>query len=191
VLTDQSGNLRTIVEGSGYVASVQISPFSGSDFTIAGFVIHGRWPSSTQEWTAFLALAVGIAARPGRLRTSSIFRAIESLPQDPDPTAVGLVMCAGPAIGDQAPRPGDLAEPHPPALLVLHPPAETVPSTPEIEVAASGAVLLPGMPHLGLEHRAGWAEAEPDGTVTKLLSRIGVNPGEDPDLAVLAQLCAA
>lgn len=171
--------------------SVEIAPFHGPDFTIAGFVIHGRWPSSTREWTAFLALAVGIAAQPGRLRTSAIFHAVEALPEQADPTAVGLVMCAGPAIGERAPRPGDLAEPPPPALLVLHPPAQTRPSTPEIEIAASGAVLLPGMPHLGLDHRAGWAEAEPDGTVTKLLSRIGVNPDEDPDLAVLAQFCAA
>lgn len=171
--------------------AVQVSPFRRADSTLGGFVIHGRWPVSTKEWTAFLALAVGIAARPGRLRTTSIFHAVASLPVEPDPTAVGLVMCAGPVIGTSAPRPGDLAEPQPPALIVLHPPAETVPSTPEMEVVASGVLLLPGMPHLGLEHRAGWAEAEPDGTVTRLISRVGVNPAEDPDLAVLACLCAA
>jgi hypothetical protein len=52
-------------------------------------------------------------------------------------------------------------------------------------------VLLPGVPHLGLDHRAAWVEAEADGTVTKLLSRVGVDPREDPDIAVLATLCAA
>ena len=52
-------------------------------------------------------------------------------------------------------------------------------------------MLLPGVPHLGLEHRAAWVEAEADGTVTKLLSRVGIDPREDPDLAVLASLFAA
>ena len=74
---------------------------------------------------------------------------------------------------------------------MLHPPSETVPSTPEYIGVASGAVLLPGVPHLGLDHRAAWVEAEADGTVTKLISRVGVDPREDPDIAVLATLCAA
>lgn len=173
------------------MSQVHVSPFHRRDLTLAGFVISGRWPRTTQEWTALLAVTVRVAAQPGRLRTTSIFQAIDDVPEDPQPGTVGLVLCAGPAIGADAPAPGTFVTPQPTALIVLHPPAETVPSTPEIEVAASGAVLLPGMPHLGLEHRAGWAEAEPDGTVTKLVSRVGVNPGEDPDLAVLATLCAA
>lgn len=173
------------------MSQVHVSPFHHRDLTLAGFVISGRWPETTREWTALLALTVGVAAQPGRLRTTSIFHAVDDVPDDPQPGTVGLVMCAGPAIGEDAVRPGALAAPQPTALLVLHPPAETVPSTPEILLAASGAVLLPGMPHLGLDHRAGWAEAEPDGTVTRLVSRVGVNPGDDPDLAVLASLCAA
>jgi len=43
---------------------------------------------------------------------------------------------------------------------------ETRPSLPECAGAASGCVLLPGISHLGLEHRAAWAETKPDGTVT-------------------------
>jgi len=57
--------------------------------------------------------------------------------------------------------------------------------------AASGCVLLPGLPHLGLEHRAAWVEAELDGTVTRLVSQVGVDPSMDPDTAVLAMLLAA
>ena len=38
--------------------------------------------------------------------------------------------------------------------------------------AASRCVLLPGLPHLGLEHRAAWVEAEADGTVTSMVSRV-------------------
>jgi hypothetical protein len=60
----------------------------------------------------------------------------------------------------------------------------------EAEGAESGCVLLPGIPHLGLDHRAGWVEAEADGTVTRLLSRVSIDLGEDPDIAVLATLCA-
>ena len=52
-------------------------------------------------------------------------------------------------------------------------------------------MLLPGLPHLGLDHRAAWVEAEADGTVTRLVSQVGVDPSHDPDIAVLAMLLAA
>jgi len=173
------------------VSSVRISPFLRTDFSLAGFVVSGRWPESTREWTQFLALAVRIAAHPGAVPRTAVFRSVDELPDDPQPETVGLVTMAGPVIGQDAPRPGDLAAPQPTALLVLHPPSETTPSTPECAGAASGALLLPGVPHLGLGHRASWVEAEADGTVTRLVSRVGLDPAEDPDIAVLATLCAA
>lgn len=170
--------------------SIEVSAYSDRDRRLAGFVLSGRWPATTREWTQFLAVAVRFAAVPGLLRTTTVFRAVEDLPDEPEPGAVGLVTLAGPVLGEGAPRPGQFATPQPPALIVLHPPSETTPSTPEVQGAASGCVLLPGVPHLGLDHRAGWVEAEPDGTVTRLLSRVGVGLGEDPDVAVLATLCA-
>jgi hypothetical protein len=173
------------------VPAIQVSPFHRRDFTLAGFVLSGRWPASTREWAQFLAVAVRWAAQPGGLPTTTVFRAVDELPDNPQPDVIGLVTAAGPVIGDNAPAPGALADPQPTALFVLHPPSETTPSTPEADGAASGALLLPGMPHLGLDHRATWVEAELDGTVTRLISRVGVNPDEDPDLAVLATLCAA
>ncbi len=173
------------------MSAIQVSSFHHDDRSLAGFILSGRWPQSTREWTQFLAVAVQLAAQPGFLQHTSVFRAVDELPDDPQPDTVGLVTCAGPVIGDDAPRPGELAIPQPTALLVLHPPAETMPSTPEVVGAASGALLLPGVPHLGLDHRASWVEAEPDGTVTRLVSRVGVDPSEDPDIAVLATLCAA
>jgi len=81
---------------------------------------------------------------------------------------------------------GPLAE-----LILLHPPSETTPSLPECSGAASGCVLLPGLPYLGLEHRAAWVEAEADGTVTSMVSRVGVDPISHPDTATLAMLLAA
>lgn len=173
------------------MSQIQVSPFHRKDRTLAGFIMSGRWPTSTREWTQFLAVAVSWAAIPGSVPTTSVFHAIDAKPDSPQPDVVGMVMCAGRVIGSDALAPGDLADPPPPALFVLHPPQETVPSTPETIGAASGALLLPGVPHLGLEHRAGWVEAEADGTVTKLITKVGIEPSDDPDLAVLATLCAA
>jgi len=173
------------------MTSVEVSPFSGGDRQLSGFIVSGRWPVSTREWAQFLALAVRLAAVPGLVPTTTVYRAVDDVPEDPQPGTVGLVTLAGPVIGDGAPRPGAFGEPAPPALLLLHPPQESRPSTPEAAGAASGCVLLPGLPHLGLEHRAAWVEAEADGTVTRLVSQVGVNPLCDPDTAVLAMLLAA
>ena len=171
--------------------NVQIAAFAGGSGSLRGFVVSGRWPSSTREWAQFLTLAVRLAAVPGLLPTTTVFRAVDEKPDDPQPGTVGLVTSAGPVLGAGAPVPGEFAEPTPSALLLLHPPSESRPSTPEVIGAASGCVLLPGLPHLGLDHRAAWVEAESDGTVTRLISQVGVDPALDPDTAVLAMLLAA
>jgi hypothetical protein len=170
--------------------AVEIAPYH-SGGSLRGFVVSGRWPVSTREWAQFLALAVRLAAVPGLLPTTTVFRALEEVPDDPQPGTVGLVASAGPVMGEGAPAPGQFSRSSPAALLLLHPPAESRPSTPEVIGAASGCVFLPGLPHLGLEHRAAWVEAERDGTVTRLVSQVGVNPSLDPDTAVLAMLLAA
>ncbi len=169
---------------------VGIAPFVGAG-ALRGFVITGRWPESTKEWAQLLVLAVRVATMPGLLTTSTVFGAREELPDNPVPGTVGLVVAEGPVLGAQAVSPGRFAAQIPPALLMLHPPSETRPSLPECAGAASGTLLLPGVPHLGLEHRAAWVEAESDGTVTSLVSRVGVNPISDPDTAILAMLLAA
>lgn len=171
--------------------SIKASPFHRPDFSLAGFVLSGRWPDSTKEWAQFLAIAVRIAAVPGMVVTTAVFRAIEDTPVDPQPDAVGIVTDEGPVLTDAGLRPGRFANPQPPALFVLHPPSESTSSTPDSGNAASGCVLLPGIPHLGLEHRAAWVEAESDGTITRLVSAAGMDPMSDPDLAVLATLIAA
>jgi hypothetical protein len=170
--------------------NVEVSPFHRGDRCLSGFVISGRWPASTREWAQFLALAVRLAAVPGMVPTTTIFSAIEDVPDDPRPDTVGLVTNAGPVLGEGAPPPGHFACATP-ALLLLHPPQESRPSIPEVVGAASGCVLLPGLPHLGLGHRAAWVEAEIDGTVTRLISEVEIDPAQDPDTAVLAMLLAA
>ncbi|RVW02269.1 peptidase [Rhodococcus spongiicola] len=169
---------------------VGVAPFHAHG-DLSGFVISGRWPATTREWAQLLALAVRVASLPGLLATSTVFGAREELPEDPEPGTVGLIVSEGPVLGDRVLTPGRFAEHQPPALLMLHPPTETVPSLPECAGAASGCILLPGLPHLGLEHRAAWVEAEADGTVTSMVSRVGIDPISDPDTAVLAMLLTA
>lgn len=170
--------------------AIGIAPFH-SRGTLKGFVISGRWPDSTKEWAQLLTLAVRVASLPGLLATTTVFGAREELPEEPEPDTVGLVVAEGTVVGDSAVAPGHFAQQQPPALLLLHPPSETTPSLPECTGAASGCVLLPGLPHLGLEHRAAWVEAQADGTVTSMVSRVGVDPISHPDTAILAMLLAA
>ncbi|MFD6392692.1 peptidase [Nocardia sp. NPDC055029] len=169
---------------------IGITPFQARGH-LQGFVVSGRWPDTTKEWAQVLVLAVRVASMPGLLVTSTVFGVREELPDDPEPGTVGLVLAEGPVLGEAAVEPGRFADHVPAALLMLHPPSETRPSLPECVGAASGCVLLPGVPHLGLEHRAAWAEAELDGTVTSLVSRVGMDLISDPDTAVLAMLLAA
>ncbi|SDC49886.1 peptidase [Rhodococcus tukisamuensis] len=169
---------------------IGVSPFHSAG-SLRGFVISGRWPETTKEWAQLLVFTVRIASVPGLLSTSTVFGAHEELPENPAPDMVGLVVAEGPVIGKSAVTPGCFADHQPPALLMLHPPSETLPSLPECVGAASGCVLLPGLPYLGLDHRAAWVEAEPDGTVTSMVSRVSLDPNCDPDTAVLAMLLAA
>lgn len=177
--------------GGGTDDTVVVSPFHRRDLTLAGFVLSGRWPRSTGEWAQVLLLAVRLAAVPGLVPRTELFRALEQLPDDPAPGAVGLLTCEGPIVGG-----GDrVAPPHyddpPPALFVLHPPAETRRRAQGATGVASGAILLPGLPYLGMGHRAAWVEAEADGTVTRLVSDDEVDVRRDPDLAVMASFLAA
>ncbi len=169
---------------------IEIAPFHARG-SLKGFVVSGRWPDSTKEWAQLLIMAVRVASLPGLLSTTTIFGVREELPDKPRPGTVGLVLAEGTVFGDAAVPPGHFADRQPPALMMLHPPSETTPSLPECSGAASGCVLLPGLPHLGLEHRAAWVEAEADGTVTNMISRVGIDPISHPDTAILAMLLAA
>lgn len=169
---------------------VEVSPLQARG-ELSGFLVSGRWPASTTEWARFLLLAVRVACVPGMLPTSTIFRVREEVPDEPMPGAIGLVLAEGPVVGERAVLPGQFAQHQPPGLLVLHPPNEIRPSLPEQDEVASGCVLLPGVPHLGLDHRAAWVEADRRGTITSMISRSGINPYDDADTAVLALFLAA
>lgn len=170
---------------------IQVSPFHHSDLSLAGLLLHGRWPESVREWSQVLVLAVRIAAVPGTVPTTEVFRARDDVPVEAEGQPVGVVACEGPAMGEDAPAPGSFAITVPPALLVLHPPSQTLIDLPEDEGAASGCLLLPGIPELGLEHRAAWVHADASGHVSRMVRASGMDPMSDPDLAVLATLLAA
>lgn len=172
------------------VSPVEVAPLQ-SNGELCGFLLVGRWPVSTIEWTRVLTLAVRMAAVPRLLSTTTIFRVREDVPTQPKVGAVGVLLAEGTLGGSDALEPGQFADPQPAGLMVLHPPAETVPALPEVTDVASGCMLLPGLPHLGLDHRAGWVQATREGTVTSLVARSGIDPDDDADTAVLAMLMAA
>ena len=171
------------------IRTVEVSAFQSAG-SLQGFVVSGRWPENTLEWVKFLVVAVRVAAVPGLLPRTTVFCVREELPDNPAPSTVGLVLAEGSVIGIDALPPGHFAGRQPPGLLVLHPPSETRPSLPDHDTVASGCVLLPGLPHLGLDHRAGWVEADHAGAVS-MVSKAGINPNDHPDTAVLAMLLAA
>lgn len=169
--------------------SVEVSPLQ-SHGSLYGFLLSGRWPDNTVEWAQFLVLAVRMAAVPGLLPMTTVFSVRDEVPDDPQPSAVGLVVAEGPLIGRQALSPGLFGHPYPAGLVVLHPPSNTRSSVPDLD-EASGCVFLPGLPMLGLNHRAVWVQAGRDGTVTHLVSKSDVDPSSDADTAALSVLLAA
>jgi hypothetical protein len=76
-------------------------------------------------------------------------------------------------------------------------PDEPVPGTVGLVVAEGTVVGESAVPpghfaeHQPPAHRAAWVEAEADGTVTSMVSRVGVDPISHPDTAILAMLLAA
>lgn len=173
------------------MTQVQVSPFHRRDLSLAGLLLHGRWPETVREWAQVLTLSVRIAAVPGTVPISEVFLARESVDLDAVGHPVGALMCEGPAVGDNAVGPGEFAGAKPPAMMMLHPPRETIHDLDEDSDAASGCLFLPGIPELGLDHRATWVHADQDGNVSRLVTAGRVDPMQDPDLAVMSALLAA
>jgi hypothetical protein len=169
---------------------VEVAPIHANG-ALRGFLLVGRWPEDTVEWTQVLLLAVRMAAVPHMLPNgSTIFRVIEDVPDNCPEQSVGIVLAEGQLTGETPLRPGHFADAMPPGLAVLHPPSSTRSSVPEYETA-SGCLLLPGLPHLGLTHRAAWIQADAMGTVTRLQSVDGIDPQADADTAALSLLLAS
>ncbi len=168
--------------------AVEISALQGRS-GLAGFLVAQRWPDNVHEWGEFLLMAVKIAAVPGLLGCSTVFRVKEEVPDAAVPGVVGIVLAEGPVMG---PRPVGPPADHatPPGLVVLHPPGTA--SDHEVpDDVASGCVLLPGLPYLGLDHQAAWARSDRLGALSEMHTNGHVDPGVDVDTAVLAMFLAA
>jgi hypothetical protein len=162
-----------------------------SDGCLSGFLLNGRWPEDPVEWSQVLLLAVQVAALPGMLPLgSTVFRVVDDDHDGLPEGAVGRVVAEGQLLGEHPLEPGLFADQHPPGLAILHPPRNTMASVPEYETA-SGCILLPGAPDLGLDHQAAWVEADAEGHVTRLASKIRVDLQGDVDTACLSLLLAA
>ena len=136
-----------------------------------------------------LLLAVRLAAVPGMLPGSTVFRVAEQSARSAS-AGIGIVVAEGPLLGAHALRPGQFAEPLPAGLAILHPPASN-PRSDAAHPRAAGCLLLPGLPHLGLDHRAAWVEADAHGHISRLLAAHDVDPFTDADTAALSTLLAA
>ncbi|MEY5144878.1 MAG: hypothetical protein RL745_245 [Actinomycetota bacterium] len=173
------------------MADIRLSPFQRTDKSLAGLVVSGRWPNELREWVHLMLLLTRLATTPGLVRTSEIFTATEDLPDTPAHDAVGTIMDRGPAHNlDRSTSPDAAGGAVPAAALVLHPPGAANES-PGFHGTATGALLLPGLPQIGLAHQAAWVEVEPDGTVARLATALITNPSADPDVVVLSQLLVA
>lgn len=167
---------------------IEIQPLNEHG-SLSGFVLAGRWPDDTEEWTMVLLMAVRMAAVPGMLDVSTVFRVAEPASGLPA-HGIGTVMAEGHLMGQHALRPGQFAEPLPPGLAILHPPSAN-PHADAGHVRAAGCLLLPGLPHLGLDHRAAWVEADAHGNISRLVAAHDIDPWTDADTAALSTLLAA
>lgn len=169
------------------MADIRLAPFQRTDRSLAGLVISGRWPNELREWVHVMLLLTRLATSPGLVAASEIFTATDLVPDNPAQDAVGSILDLGPAtdVGVLAPE-----RSAPTAALVLHPPGAAAQS-PGYHDTATGALLLPGLPHIGLAHQVAWVEVEPDGTVAKLITALVTDTNTDPDVAVLSNLIAA
>ena len=173
----------------GFRSSIEVAPLQ-SEGSLYGFMLIGRWPHDTVEWAKFLVLAVRMAAVPGMLHGSTVFRVREELPERAAGRAVGLVVAEGQwSVSTRCARASSPISSRRDWSCCTRRRAPW-PRVPEYEVA-SGCVFLPGLPHLGLDHRAAWVEADVEGTVTQLVSKVGIDPLGDADTAALAMLLAA
>ncbi|MGN6089883.1 MAG: hypothetical protein ACTHNT_11400 [Actinomycetales bacterium] len=163
---------------------------------LTGFVVLGRAPEDTVEWAHILfAMVHRVAVHPLVLSASTVFVAVD-VPKDERPDSdddlLMRVAALGPVAGPDAPEAGSLGGLDPIGIAVVHPLGTARSAHADTESAvAAGCLLLPGVPQVGLDHRAAWAEVRQDGELAHIGSSAHADVERDPDVAVLATLLAA
>lgn len=150
-------------------------------------VVEAPVPQRTSDWMRALVDVLTYVAVRRTLTTSMLYVA------EPGDTTAGLAVTLVPVAplltGLSPATVADLSAA--PGWAVLHP-AGTMP-TPDLDEAGSepvavGSLLLPGVPAIGLDHRAAWAAVDISGRVAHMRYTGHVNGSETLDLAVLAAL---
>lgn len=163
---------------------------------LTGFSVLGRPPEDTVEWAhILLAMVHRVAIHPLVLSSSTVFVAVDVPPDerpDDDDALLIRVAAMGPVAGPEAPTAGSLGALSPVGIAVVHPLGSARPAHADTGAAiAAGCLLLPGVPQVGLDHRAAWAEVRQDGELAHIGSSAHADVDRDPDVAVLATLLAA
>lgn len=199
----------------GFRMRPALHPVTGA---LEGFTVHDRYPRDTAEWVNLLAVVVTHAAlHPVSVTRPLLFAVLDLSDADsveafrdaePHDRQTGLVRdddsaevsrpylritALGPVADPAAEEPLRLVQPL--GAAVLHPLGTTRIDDEEerddVPGSAAGCLLLPGIPEVGLDHRAAWAAVREDGLVSRLTFTSHASPEVDPDVAYLATVMAA
>jgi hypothetical protein len=198
----------------GFRMRPSLHPVTGA---LEGFTIHDRYPRDTTEWVNLLAVVVTHAAlHPVSVTRPLLFAVLDLSDTDAvgsyretrtDDVRAGLVeeeageasppfiriAALGPVADPAAEEPLRIV--HPLGAAVIHPLGATRVDDEEdrddVPGSAAGCLLLPGIPEVGLDHRAAWAAVREDGLVSRLTYTSHASPHHDPDVAYLATVMAA
>ena len=170
--------------------SIRLRPLE-KDGMLSGFNLLGRYPQTTSEWMMTLVSILHRVATSSTLPHSTLF-AVNEQHEMQEQVVADISELATLGADLQTCRRALLnASGSPLALLVLHPAGAT--PEPDLEEPgahphATGALLLPGLPTLGLDHRAAWAAVDTTGSVQRMQFTTHAHLNETLDLAVLATL---
>lgn len=163
-----------------------MSLVSGDPDIPLGIRIVGTAPTRTSDWMRALVDVVTYVAVADALRVSMLYAAD---PQEKHTNDVHLVrlLPVAPALDlGKTQIPTDAS-----ALIMLHPPGQQ--DFPDLEEpdshpVATGTLILPGVPQIGLDHRAAWAAVDTVGRVAHMRFTTHARMNETVDVALLATL---
>lgn len=146
-------------------------------------------PEKTSDWMRILVSVLTYVARTDIIHASMLYAANPGTHQNStaavfEPIAPTFELAA---IQDQL----EALPTTYTAFVLLHPPGEeTLPDLdePESLPAATGSLLLPGIPDLGLDHRATWAGVSADGLIAYMNFTTHAKLNETIDLYLLNSL---